>query len=95
VAANGTEAIDLYRQHHQTLSLVLLDVRLPDMDGPATLAALQQIKPQVRCCFMSGHTGTHTPDQLLALGAVAFFPKPFGDLRAFAQAVWALATGGP
>jgi CheY-like chemotaxis protein len=39
LAASGQEAIDLYQRHHQTIALVLLDVQMPDLDGPDTLAA--------------------------------------------------------
>jgi len=57
---------------------VLLDVRMPEMDGPQTLAALRSINPEVRCCFMSGHTGDYSAEQLLELGASHVFQKPFG-----------------
>ena len=40
LAATGTEAVEVYRANRQTIALVLLDVQMPGMDGPATLAAL-------------------------------------------------------
>jgi two-component system OmpR family response regulator len=76
LAANGQEAVDLYQQQHEAIALVLTDVRMPGLDGPETLAALQQINPAVRCCFMSGNTGPYTADGLRELGA-AFIDKPF------------------
>src|SRR5207253_2333803 len=68
VASSGTEGVALYRS--QPAHLVLCDVRMPDMDGPATLQALQKIDPKVICCFITGHSGTYSTDELLAFGAV-------------------------
>src|SRR5262245_55107189 len=42
VAADGREALVLYQARRSTIALVLLDVRMPDLDGPQTLAALRQ-----------------------------------------------------
>ena len=77
LADGGRSAVELYQQNQSAISLVLLDVRMPGMDGPQTLAALQRADPGVVCCFMTGHAGEHTPESLLALGAVRLFEKPF------------------
>src|SRR5262249_49112716 len=77
LADNGAAAVRLYRDRRERIGLVLLDVRMPVLDGPQTLRALQQIDPAVRCCFMSGNVGDHAPDDLLALGALHFLEKPF------------------
>ena len=89
-AESGRSAVEAYQQHRDAVSVVLLDVRMPDMDGPQTLAALQRIDPAVVCCFMSGDTGAHTPESLLALGAVRLFEKPF-RVEELAQALWQTA----
>src|ERR1700679_86375 len=52
-AASGAEALTAYRQHGQRIAVVLLDVRMPVQDGPATLAQLRQLNPELCCCFMS------------------------------------------
>jgi len=49
---------------------------MPNRDGPETLAALQELDPYVRFCFMSGDMGKYTEENLLELGAVAVFQKP-------------------
>lgn len=53
-AKNGREAIDLYAKHWQEISLVLLDLMMPLMDGPATLRVLKRINPDVEVVAMSG-----------------------------------------
>lgn len=77
LASSGKSAIAVYRRHQDTVRGVLLDIHMPDMDGPATLAALQAINPALTCCFMTGHAGTHGHQGLLDLGAVDVLYKPF------------------
>jgi DNA-binding response OmpR family regulator len=81
---NGQEAVALYRQRGTEIDLVLLDVRMPELDGPHTFAALRRENPGVRCCFISGHSGVYTREDLLSMGAEYFFRKPFSlqDLAA-------------
>jgi len=75
LAAGGAEALAIYRQKH--IDLVLLDVKMPGMDGPATMQALRQINPDVICCFMTGYPGDYTVTALHAFGAAGFIEKPF------------------
>jgi CheY-like chemotaxis protein len=91
LAANGYEALEMYRRQRETIDAVLLDIRMPGLDGPQTLAALQELNPQIRCCFMSGDLGDYTESELHDLGAAAFFPKPF-HLAEVAQVLVELAA---
>jgi CheY-like chemotaxis protein len=77
LAGHGQEAIEVYRQEGPAIDLVLLDVRMPVLDGPQTLTALLRLNPQLRCCFMTGQAGSYSHDQLLQLGAAHLFQKPF------------------
>jgi CheY-like chemotaxis protein len=77
VAASGAEAVTLYQNHPGTIQLVLLDIRMPGLDGPATLEALRALDPQVRCCFLSGDLGDYTEEDLLQRGAQGVLRKPF------------------
>src|SRR4051794_5856546 len=67
-ARTGAEAVQMYRSCGGAFSVVLLDVIMPPPDGPQTFAALRQIDPHVRCCFMSGSIGDYSGEQLLAMG---------------------------
>ena len=91
LAATGHEALQLYQRHRPEIAVVLLDVRMPGLDGPETLAALQRLNPAISCCFMTGHAGDCSETELVQRGALRVFAKPFGlvELRAF---LWELAT---
>lgn len=77
VASQGRQAVELYRTRRETVSLVLLDVCMPGLDGPATLAELRRIDPDVVACFMSGYTDRYDETDLLRAGASGFLHKPF------------------
>ena len=77
LAADGKEAVETYKNHHDSITAVLLDVCMPEMDGPGTLAGLRSINPRVRCCFMSGGTNDYSREELLAGGACHVLGKPF------------------
>jgi CheY-like chemotaxis protein len=75
-ARRGEEAIEICRLRAD-IALVLSDVHMPGLSGPETMAALHAIRPDLRCCFMTGDAVESKGDRLLRLGAVAVFEKPF------------------
>lgn len=93
-AADGGQALTLYRDRGQEIAVVLLDVRMPGLDGLQTLSALQQLNPDVCCCLMSGHTGNYDHSELLKHGAAHVFPKPF-SLKVMATQLWQLTNSRP
>jgi CheY-like chemotaxis protein len=92
LAADGREALDLYQRHREAIDVVLLDVQMPGADGPWTLAALQELDPRVRCCFMSADPDDYAERGLRNLGAFAVIPKPF-RLAEVTQMLWETARG--
>src|SRR5690242_3330326 len=76
-AADGREAVELYRRHRGEVDLVLLDVIMPVLDGLKALAALRQINPDVRCCLMGGSVEGMSEEEVRALCVERVFAKPF------------------
>jgi CheY-like chemotaxis protein len=93
-AANGREAIDLYREHREDIAAVLLDVRMPGLDGPETLGALRNLNPEVLACSMSGDTSDSGLEELRQDGAVYVIVKPFLVCE-LTPVLWLLAQGVP
>ena len=91
-AGGGKEALRLFAQHRDTIDVVLLDVQMPDMDGPQTLAALRKLDPNLSCCFMSANVGKYAETNLVELGAAHVLGKPFSSIADLARTLWEVAT---
>jgi carbon storage regulator CsrA len=91
LAADGQEALDLYQRHRAAIDVVLLDVRMPVLDGPCALAELRRMNREIRCCFMTGDLGRHAETTLSSLGAAAVIRKPFRPVEV-ARMLWELAA---
>src|SRR5476651_345032 len=74
VASSGSAAVNLFRE--QRIDIVLMDIEMPDLNGPETLKVLQSIRPDVPCFFMTA--GSPLKKEHLA-GAIDVFEKPFRD----------------
>ncbi|MBE2251285.1 MAG: response regulator [Myxococcus sp.] len=91
VAADGREALALFERHGPRIGLVLLDVTMPQLDGPQTLQALRRLRPEVRVILMSGHAEADVARRVGG-GQAAFLQKPFTlDLLARAMGQAAVA----
>lgn len=77
VAADGPEALALYRRCAGDIELFLLEVQPQDETGLETFTAIRKLNPRARCCFLSPTAGRYTQRQLLSLGATQVFEKPF------------------
>ncbi|MBR8833411.1 MAG: GAF domain-containing protein [Stigonema ocellatum SAG 48.90 = DSM 106950] len=74
-ASDGMEAIALYIQHQNEISLVLTDIMMASMDGSTLLRALQKINPHVKVIAMSGlGSNTKIAD---GIAVKAFLSKPY------------------
>jgi CheY-like chemotaxis protein len=77
--------------------LLLLDVMMPGMDGPATLAALRQIPGAERlpAVFMTARVQAHEVAGYKAMGAVDVIAKPFDPMRLAetVMGIWRTLTG--
>jgi len=51
--SDGIEAIALYAQHKDEISVVLMDMMMPSMDGPTTICVAKN-QPQSQDCAVSG-----------------------------------------
>ncbi len=54
-ACDGEEALEIIRNHKGPLDLLISDVVMPIMDGPALVKAAREIRPGLRAIFMSGY----------------------------------------
>ncbi len=88
-AKNGKEAVALFREHKTQVGLVILDLRMPEMDGECAYELLKEIKPDVKVLISSGGSLHDQASQNLKYGCNGFIQKPF-NLRTLTQKVEAL-----
>jgi PAS domain S-box-containing protein len=77
VANDGIEALSLYLQHKDEVRLVVLDMIMPYMDGPATIRALEKMNPEVKVLAVSGSTEKFKAAEAAARKPIRFLPKPY------------------
>lgn len=76
-ASDGTEAVALYAEHRNEVAVVLTDMLMPFMDGPATIRALQKMNPEVKIIAASGLTAGHKAGETSLEGVKIFLGKPY------------------
>lgn len=77
VAANGHEALSIYTANQQLIAVVLTDMMMPVMDGPATIRLLMEIDPTVKIIASSGITVNRELAHEAGSGVKNFLPKPY------------------
>jgi len=75
-AENGAHAIAVYAEHRQQIALILIDMMMPIMAGPAAIHALKRINPKVKIIRSSG-LSTPCDSSLSAEEDNDFLLKPY------------------
>jgi DNA-binding NtrC family response regulator len=76
VAANGDEALQTLKQNR--FDLVLLDLRMPGMDGLDVLKTIKQTWPDTEVVIITGYPNVETAKEAVRLGAHGYLAKPVG-----------------
>lgn len=93
LAGSGKEAIELARREQP--DVILLDVMMPGMDGPATLAELRATSEtaSIPVIFLTAKAQRHEVERYRQLGAAGVLTKPF-DPMTLPDDVRAIHRGG-
>jgi DNA-binding NtrC family response regulator len=73
-APGGIEALDLLRR--QEVDVVVLDVKMPGMDGVEVLGRIKKDHPLVEVIMLTGHSTTESAVEGMKLGAFDYLLKP-------------------
>ncbi len=76
-AADGREAVELYRERGDGFDAVILDMVMPEMGGAEAFAELRRLDPGVRVVLSTGFGDSDRAQDLLDQGVAAFVPKPY------------------
>jgi PAS domain S-box-containing protein len=76
-ANDGTEALAVFAQHRNEIKVVLTDMMMPFMDGPATIKALRKLSPGLKIIATSGLKANGKTSEVAQLGIKSFLSKPY------------------
>jgi PAS domain S-box-containing protein len=76
-AADGAEGLMVYREQRGAIDVILTDMAMPVMGGPAMIAELLTIDPKIRIVASSGLTSGGSVADALAAGVTDFVSKPY------------------
>ena len=80
-AANGLQALEILNDH--VPDLVLLDMKIPGMDGIEILKRMKVLQPDIKVIIMTAYGELDMIQEAMDLGAITHFAKPFDidDIR--------------
>jgi len=90
-AGTPSEAAALFETHADEINLLLTDVVMPEMHGPALAQQLIGRRPDLRVLFVSGHSDA-LPAGATGTGRISFLGKPFAPSRLLAAISEVLAA---
>ena len=95
-AASGLEALDVLGGGGWTPDVILLDVMMPELDGPGTLQRLRALPAhsQTPVIFMTARAQAPEQQRFIDLGAMAVIIKPFDPMILASQVRDILAGAG-
>lgn len=76
-AVNGKEALEIYRSHGDSISLVILDLIMPEMDGKQCSTEILRVNPKAKILIASGYLASTPSYGVPAYGAKGFVEKPY------------------
>lgn len=77
LAADGRDALEIYRENPARFTLVLLDLTMPHLDGEETFRQLRHLNPGVKVVLMSGFNQHEAVSRFTGKGLAGFVQKPF------------------
>ncbi len=87
-AWNGKEALDAFEK--ERFDVVLLDLRMPEMDGMTVLRTIKDKWPDSEVVIITGYPSIETAKEALRLGAYDYLSKPVGPAEVIHAAHGAL-----
>jgi CheY-like chemotaxis protein len=76
-AADGREAVELYRERGKEIDLVLMDLTMPHMDGAKAFGELRRLNPDVRVVVTSGYSPEDVASRFAGKGLAGVLQKPY------------------
>ena len=76
-ADGGRAALEAFREHHEQIDAVLLDLTMPDLGGEEVYRKMLEIRSGVPVVVVSGYSEEHVAERFAGIGPVEFLAKPY------------------
>ena len=76
-ANDGKEALEIYQRESYSISLIILDLIMPVMDGKKCMAEVLRIDPNAKIIIASGYSESGSANGAMVVGAKGFVQKPY------------------
>jgi two-component system, cell cycle sensor histidine kinase and response regulator CckA len=76
-AGDGREAMEVFREHHESIVCVLLDLTMPHMDGTEVFRQMRLINPTISVVLCSGYNEHDALQNFTVKGLAGFIQKPY------------------
>ena len=86
LASNGTEAVQIFTTNPGQFDLIILDVVMPKVSGPAAFSQMMSVRPDLRVVFSTGYTAEAVSLNSLTEKGASILQKPY-SLKALGQLV--------
>ncbi|MES0372180.1 MAG: PAS domain S-box protein [Mariprofundaceae bacterium] len=76
-AVDGIEGVEMFNQHHDRITAVLLDMTMPKMNGEDAFSEMCRIDPDVKVILSSGYNEQDATNRFSGKGLAGFLQKPY------------------
>ncbi|MCB9480744.1 MAG: response regulator [Desulfobacteraceae bacterium] len=76
-ASNGQEGVEVFKQNKDIISAVILDMKMPVMNGKEAFVELKKIDSSVKVLISTGYGNNEEAQEILDLGAMELLTKPY------------------
>jgi two-component system, cell cycle sensor histidine kinase and response regulator CckA len=76
-AKDGREALEVFRQHADTISVILMDATMPHMSGSEAFQAIKALRPEAKAILCSGYSDETGHKLMKEFGFLSFLKKPY------------------
>lgn len=77
LAGDGREALEIYKEMHDEIDCVILDLTMPHMDGDETFREMRKVNSDVRVIISSGYNRQDVTRRFVGKGLSGFIQKPY------------------
>ena len=77
LAANGEQAVDIYKKRSRDIAMVILDMAMPGMGGEEAFLKMKKINPAIKTLLSTGYSQDGQASGIIGKGVKGFIQKPY------------------